>query len=237
MERESYSRIEVRVSTDDDKRLAAEAAVAEIEPGMLVGLGTGSTAAYAIAAIGARIETGLEIEAVATSLASERRAVWHGIELLDFEDVASVDLVIDGADEFDSQFRAIKGAGGAMLREKIVASAASRMVVVADGSKRVDRLGAAPVPVEVLPFARSFVAAELRKLGGEPVLRRTGADPVLTDQHNIVLDCGFARLGAPGELAAALAAIPGVLAHGLFLHEVDAAYVGIDGRVERFERY
>ena len=236
MEHESYSRIEVLVSTDDDKRLAAEAAVAEIESGMLVGLGTGSTAAYAIAAIGARIGTGLEIEAVATSLACERSAVWHGIELLDFEDVASVDLVIDGADQIDSQLRAIKGAGGAMLRERIVASAAKRMVVVADGSKRVARLGGTPVPVEVLPFARSFVAAELRKLGAEPVLRRAGADPSLTDQHNIVFDCGFAQLDAPDELAAALTAIPGVLAHGLFLDEVDAAYVGVGGRVERFER-
>jgi ribose 5-phosphate isomerase A len=230
-------RIEVRVSTDDDKRRAAEAAVAEIESGMLVGLGTGSTAAYAIAAIGARIKTGLEIKAVATSLASERRAVWHGIELLDFEDVASVDLVIDGADELDSRLRAIKGAGGAMLREKIVASAAKRMVIVVDGSKRVERLGAAPLPIEVLPFARSFVAAELRKLGGEPVLRRAGSNLDLTDQHNIVLDCEFSRLDAPDELAAALAAIPGVLAHGLFLHEADAAYVGIDGRVERLERH
>jgi ribose 5-phosphate isomerase A len=225
------------VSADGDKRLAAEAAVAEIESGMVVGLGTGSTAAYAIAAIGARIKNGLEIEAVATSLASERQAAWHGIGLLDFEDVASVDLVIDGADELDPQLHAIKGAGGAMLREKIVASAAKRMVIVADGSKRVTRLGTVPVPVEVLPFARSFVTAELRKLGGEPVLRRAGADPSLTDQNNIVLDCEFAQLAAPDELAAALATIPGVLAHGLFLHEVDAAYVGIDGRVERFERH
>lgn len=222
---------------DDDKRLAAEAAVAEIEDGMLVGLGSGSTAAYAIAAIGARVKAGLAIDAVATSLASAALASRHGIELLDFEDVSSVDLVIDGADELDPALRAIKGAGGAMLREKIVASAAKRMVVVADGSKRVSRLGAAPVPVEVLPFARSFVTAKLRRLGAEPVLRRAGAHPYLTDQNNIVLDCAFAVLDATDELAAALAAIPGVLGHGLFLREVDAAYIAACGNVERLERH
>jgi ribose 5-phosphate isomerase A len=222
---------------DDDKRLAAEAAVAEIEAGMLVGLGSGTTAAHAIVAIGARVRAGLAIDAVATSLASARLAAQHGIDLLDFEDVAAVDLVIDGADELDPQLRAIKGAGGAMLREKIVATAATRMIVVIDGSKRVDRLGAASLPVEALPFARSFVTAGLRRLGAVPTLRRAGADPYLTDQDNIVFDCAFAALDAPDDLAAALAAIPGVLAHGLFLREVDAAYVAADGHVERIERH
>jgi ribose 5-phosphate isomerase A len=204
---------------------------------MLVGLGSGSTAAFAIAAIGKRVSEGLAIDAVATSFASEALARRYGIALLDFEDVASVDLVIDGTDEIDPAFRAIKGAGGAMLREKIVATAAKRMVVVADGRKRVERLGGVPVPVEVLPFARSFVAGEVRRLGGEPVLRRAGADPYLTDQNNIVFDCAFAALDASDELAAALAAIPGVLGHGLFLREVDAAYIAAEGRVERLERH
>ncbi|MGN6376943.1 MAG: ribose-5-phosphate isomerase RpiA [Sphingomonas sp.] len=221
---------------DDDKRLAAEAAVAEVEPGMLVGLGTGSTAAHAIAALGAKVRAGLEIDAVATSVASAQLAVRHGIELLDFEDVAAVDLVIDGADELDPRLRAIKGAGGALLREKIVAASARRMVVIADGSKRVDRLGKVALPVEVLPFARSFVMAELRRLGAEPALRRAGGDPYLTDQDNIVVDCTFAGIDAPENLAAALSAIPGVLGHGLFLNEVDAAYVASDGRVERLTR-
>jgi ribose 5-phosphate isomerase A len=221
---------------DDDKRLAAEAAVAEIEPGMLVGLGSGSTAAHAIRAIGARVRDGLTIDAVATSRASAALAAQCGIEVLDFEDVAAVDLVIDGADEIDPALRAIKGAGGAMLREKIVASAAKRMVVVADGSKRVARLGGAPVPVEVLPFARSFVAAELLRLGAEPVVRRAGRDPYVTDQANIILDCAFASLDDCDALAAALADIPGVLGHGLFCREVDAAYIATDGSVARIER-
>jgi len=221
---------------DDDKRLAAEAAVAEIEAGMLVGLGTGSTAAHAIAAIARRVDEGLRITAVATSLASGRVAVQHRIPLRDFSDVSAVDLVIDGADEIDPQLRAIKGAGGAMLREKIVASAARRMVVIADASKRVSRLGAARLPVEVLPFARSFVSVEIARIGGEPALRMTGDRPYLTDQNNIVIDCTFAALDDPERLAAALSAIAGVLGHGLFLSEIHAAYIATDGRVERIER-
>lgn len=222
--------------TDDDKRLAALAAVAEVQPGMLIGLGTGSTAAHAIAAIGALVARGLEIDAVATSMASAKLAEKHGISLLDFEDVAAVDLAIDGADEIDAQCRAIKGAGGAMLREKIVASAASRMIVIADGSKRVGRLGAALVPVEVLPFARSFVARQLQLIGAAPELRKAGSDPYLTDQDNIVFDCVFADLDDPERLAASLSAIPGVLGHGLFVSEIDAAYIAHDGSVDRLER-
>jgi len=221
---------------DDDKRRAAEAAVAEIEPGMLVGLGTGSTAAHAIAAIGRRVAEGLRITAVATSLASERAAAAHGIKLHDFAAISAVDLAIDGADEIDPQLRAIKGAGGAMLREKIVASAAPRMVVVADAGKKVACLGAAGLPVEALPFARGFVAAELARIGGDPRLRMAGDNPYLTDQNNIVIDCAFAALDDPERLAAMLSAIPGVLGHGLFLSEIDAAYIAANGQVERIER-
>lgn len=221
---------------DDDKRLAAEAAVAEVKDGMLVGIGTGSTAAFAIQALGKRVAEGLEIDAVATSRASEKLAAQYGISLLDFEDVAEVDLVIDGADEIDCACRAIKGAGGAMLREKIVASAATRMVVIADGRKRVDRLGAAPVPVEILPFARSFVLAQVALLGAQPVLRGGKAAPYRTDQDNLVLDCRFPVIEDPASLATSLSAIPGVLGHGLFVTEVDAAYIATDGTIERLTR-
>jgi len=220
---------------EDDKRLAAEAAVAEIEPGMCVGLGSGSTVAHVIAAVGARIRAGLRIEAAAASSRSERLAAEHGVALIDFADVAAVDLAIDGVDEIDPEFRAIKGGGGAMLREKIIARAATRMVAVADGRKKVERLGAAPVPVEVLPFARAFVTAELRRLGAEPVLRRTPEGLYRTDQDNIVLDCAFDALGALDDLDAALSAIPGVLGHGLFLREIDAVYLASDGKVDRIE--
>ena len=224
------------VAQDDDKRLAAEAAVAEVRAGMLVGLGTGSTARYAIDAIGARVREGLRIRAVATSVASARQAAALGVGLLDMADVAAVDLTIDGADEINAALVAIKGAGGAMLREKVVAAASARMVVIADGSKRVERLGAAPLPVEVVPFARESVAAALRALGAAPVLRLTEEQPYLTDQSNLVLDCRFAPFPDPRALAAALQAIPGLVGHGLFLDEVDTAYIAADGIVTRVER-
>lgn len=219
-----------------DKRLAAEAAVAEISDGMLVGLGTGSTVRFAIDALVARIRDGLRVEAVATSIASARQAEAGGLMVRDFADVAQVDLTIDGADEIDARFFAIKGAGGAMLREKVVAAASRRMVVIADGSKQVDAIGGAPVPVEVLPFARAFVAARLADLGARVTLRLRDGAPYRTDNGNLVLDCAFAALPDPPALAAAIQAIPGALGHGLFLDEVDAASIARDGIVTRLER-
>lgn len=213
---------------DTDKRLAAEAAAAEVRDGMLVGLGTGSTAAHAIRAIG---RAGLRIEAVATSLASERLARASGIAVREFASVARVDLTIDGADELDCRFFAIKGAGGAMLREKIVAAASDRMIVVADGSKRVRAIGAAALPIEVLPFAQSFVADALKEMFGTICLRQAR-----TDNGNLILDCWNAVAADWPQLSSRLSAVPGVIGHGLFLSEVDAAYVATEGVVARLER-
>lgn len=217
---------------DDDKRLAAEAAVAEVADGMLVGLGTGSTAAHAIRALGRRVRQGLAVETVATSEASAILARSLEIAVRDFAGVAAVDLTIDGADEIDDRLFAIKGAGGAMLREKIVAAASRWMVVIADGSKRVARIGAAKLPVEVLPFAEAFATDRLRGLGATVVLRQG----YLTDNGNLVTDCTFGAIEDPRRLADGIAAIPGVVGHGLFLDEVDAAYVARDGVVTRMER-
>lgn len=219
-------------NSDDDKRLAAEAAVAEVRHGMTVGLGTGSTAAHMIRALAAR---GHRVDAVATSHASAELARSLGLAVHDFADVARVDLTIDGADEIDDRLLVVKGAGGAMLREKCVAEASDRMVVIVDGAKRVSRIGAARVPVEVLPFARAFVTRVLAERS-EPVLRTSGAEPYRTDQGNLVLDCAFADLSEPHGVAAWLQAIPGVLGHGLFLREVDAAYVAAGGVVTKLER-
>ncbi|MEG3084718.1 ribose-5-phosphate isomerase RpiA [Sphingomonas sp. PB2P12] len=217
---------------DDDKKAAAVAAVAEVRDGMLVGLGTGSTAVFAILALGERVAEGLAIRAVVTSDASDKLAREVGIDVLDFADIAHVDLTIDGADEIDSRCFAIKGAGGAMLREKIVAASSARMVVIADGSKRVDRIGAAKLPVEVLPFAEAYVMRVLTDMGAAPVVRGN----YRTDQGNLVVDCHFAGLEDPHATAATLAAIPGILGHGLFLDEVDAAYIARNGVVTRLER-
>jgi ribose 5-phosphate isomerase A len=223
-------------ATEQGKRAAAEGAVAEVEGGMLVGLGTGSTAAFAIQALARRVGEGLDVRAVATSLATAQAAAAAGIRVIDFADVASVDLCIDGVDEIDPGLRAIKGAGGAMLREKIVATAATRMIAIADESKAVAALGGRPVPVEFLPFARSFVERRLAELGGVPVLRIAGTAPYRTDQGHPVFDATFAELGDPATLAAALSACPGVLAHGLFLTEIDTVYFGSATGVTRRDR-
>lgn len=224
------------MSRDDDKRLAAEAAAAEILPGMVVGLGTGSTAAWLIAHLGTRIAAGLDIVAVATSQATERAARAAGIRVVALDDLSAIDLAIDGVDEIDPGLRAIKGAGGAMLREKIVATAARRMIAIADGGKRVVRLGAAPVPIEVLPLARAFVEAQLESLGGAAILRRQDGKPYRTDQDNAVLDCVFHLGFDPVALAAQLAAIPGVLGHGVFPCEIDSAYIASNGVITRLDR-
>ena len=213
---------------DEDKRLAAETAADEVRDGMLVGLGTGSTAAFLIAALARRRP---RITCVATSEASAAAARRAGLDVRDMADLARLDLTIDGADEIDARLFAIKGAGGAMLREKVAAAASDRMVVIADGSKRVDRIGAAKLPVEVLPFAAGYVDAALRALGGAVERRK-----VLSDNGNAILDATFGAMPDPVALAAAVDAIPGALGHGLFLREVNAAYIADGGVVTRLER-
>ncbi len=217
------------IDRDADKRLAAAAAVDEVCDNMLVGLGTGSTAAHVIALLA---ERGLGIETVATSRASAELAERLGLKVWPFDGVARVDLAIDGADAIDADLCAVKGAGGAMLREKIVAAGADRMIVIADSSKRVERLGSTKLPIEILPFARAFAVERLSGLF-ERLDERAG---YRTDNGNIVVDGhGWNDADLPG-LAAALAAIPGVVGHGLFLSEIDAAYIADNGVVTRLER-
>jgi ribose 5-phosphate isomerase A len=208
------------------KRAAARAAVGEIEDGMVVGLGTGTTTNFAIAALGERIAAGLKVTTVVTSRASERAAAAAGIAVRPFDALAGLDLAVDGADEVDPELRAIKGKGGAMLREKIVAAAAARTILMIDDSKQVPRLGRGYVPVEVLPFAVGFVAHRVAQLGGKPKQRMARLDAYRTEQANLVLDCAFGEIEDPERLAAALSTIPGLLGHGLFVDEIDAVYVG-----------
>lgn len=219
------------MSSETDKRRAAEAAVAEVRPGMLVGLGSGSTAAFAIAALGARVRAGLSVTTVATSRATATDAAAHGLCVLPFDDVGQVDLTIDGVDEIDPRLRAIKGGGGAMLREKIVAAASVRMIAIADGSKRVPMLGRGAVPVEILPFARTWVLRALAELGAITALRTARSD-----QGHLLADARFGAIADPAALARALDAVPGLLGHGLFLTEIDTAFVAADADVRRIER-
>lgn len=204
---------------------------------MLVGLGTGSTVAFAIKALGERVAAGLQICAVATSHVTAAAARGEGIEIVDLPASGSIDLAIDGVDEIDPLFLAVKGAGGALLREKIVATAAVRMIAVTDQRKLVDRIGEALVPVEVLPFGEALVRRELAALDAAVHRRVDAAGAAWTsDQGNLILDCRFATIDNPVRLAGCLERIPGVLGHGLFLDEIDALYVGSETGVVSRER-
>ena len=220
--------------TDDQKRRAGERAAEEVDDGDVVGLGTGSTAAYAIRAIGEAVETGLDVRGVPTSFDSRRLARDAGVPLRSLDEIDGIDLAIDGVDRIDRDLAAIKGGGAAHAREKVVDAAADRFVAVADPSKVVDTLSH-PVPIEVLPDAYAAVERDIAALGGEPTLRRAEAKdgPVVTDNGNLVLDCVFGPIDDPGGLGERLSGVPGVVEHGLFVDLVDTAYVGTDDAVER----
>jgi ribose 5-phosphate isomerase A len=200
------------------KRLAARAAVEQIQSGMVVGLGTGSTAAEAVRQLGVRVRAGLRIQGISTSRATRDLAIEEGIELIDFHQTTTVDLTIDGADEVNPQLQLIKGGGAALLWEKIVASASTEEIIVVDASKEVSRLGAFPLPVEVIPFSWPLVARKVADLGGNPVFRESGGKPVVTDQENVILDCHFGAIEDPERLEAQLNLIPGVVENGLFIN-------------------
>jgi len=216
--------------SDAAKRAAGEAAAESVEDGMVVGLGTGSTAAHAIRALGRQVDAGLDITGVPTSFQSRELAREAGVPLTDLE-AASVDLAIDGADAVAGG-DLIKGGGAAHAREKIVDASADRFLVVADQTKVAETLSH-PVPVSVLPDARTTVAESVRGLGGEPTLRRAERKdgPVVTDNGNLVLDCDFGAIAEPAPLGQSLAALPGVVEHGLFVGLADAVYVGSEDGV------
>lgn len=229
-------------STDDLKRAAAEAALAEVRPGMLLGLGTGSTARHFVDLLGARVAAGLECLCVPTSTVTAEQASDLGIPLTDLDAHPRLDLTVDGADEVTRDLSLIKGGGGALLREKIVAAASARMIVIADASKRVEWLGRFPLPIEVNRFGlaatRRAIEALMAETGaaGELTLRTgNGGEPFVTDGGHLILDACFGRISAPQALARALLDIPGVVQHGLFLGLCQRAYVAGPGGVEVIE--
>jgi len=221
--------------TAEAKRRAGESAAETVVDGEIVGLGTGSTAAYAIRRLGERVDAGLDIEGIPTSFQARERAIAAGVPLTSLDET-SPDVAIDGADQVAGG-DLIKGGGAAHAREKIVDAAADRFLVVVDPTKEADRLDV-PVPIEVLPDARRPVAAALAELDGDSELRAAERKdgPVVTDNGNLVLDCDFGTILDPAALADSLAGLPGVVAHGLFVGEADEVHVGTDQgvRVDTF---
>lgn len=201
----------------ESKKRAAEKAVEAIKDGMVVGLGTGTTAYWAIQKIAARITEGLRIQAVATSLETEKLAKDLGIPLVPFSAIETIDLTIDGADEVDKNKNLLKGGGGALLREKIVAYHSKQYFIVVDERKRVDQLGRFPLPLEILPFAMELTLAKLRRFG-EATIREKGGSLYVTDNGNFIADLHFFPINDPQALDAELHQIPGVLETGLFSH-------------------
>lgn len=216
------------VDKDALKRAAGEAAAALVEDGMVVGLGTGSTVRFTIDALGRRVKQGLRIRGIPTSKASEEQARALGIPLATLDDVAVVDLTIDGADEFDPQLRLIKGGGGALTREKVVAKASRRMVVVADASKKVEKLGSTfALPVEVIDLAKGPLLRKLAALGATAKVRMASdGTPYRTDNGHLVVDGKFPHIADPADVERQLEAMPGVLSCGLFLGLCDTVILG-----------
>ena len=220
------------MSNDAFKAAAAERALEYVESGMRLGLGTGSTAAKFVDLLGKKVTAGLDVVCVATSQATQAQAEALGIRMSTLDEMPFLDLTVDGADEVDGDLRLIKGGGGALLREKIVATASGRMVVIADVSKKVETLGAFPLPLEVVPFGltatRNMITALAADAGceGEIGVRMlSGGKPFLTDSGNLILDCHFGRIEEPEELDEALKLIPGVVENGLFIGIADLAVI------------
>lgn len=227
------------MSADEQKLRAAQEAVKLVESGMTVGLGTGSTAAKFIDLLGARVKDGLDVVCVATSRASELQAANLGIELSTLDEVPFLDITVDGADELDRDLRLIKGGGGALMREKIVAMASERMIVIADESKLVERLGAFPLPIEVDRFGLRSTIEMVTALSEElgltydiEVREREDGQFFTTDGGHCILDCAFKVILEPEELSDSLAMIPGVIESGLFIGIAEQAIIGVPGGVE-----
>ena len=221
------------------KKKAGEEAANRIQSGQRIGLGTGSTVRYFLEALGKRLSSGelSHIVGVPTSKNTEKLARSLNIPLTTLETESSLDLCVDGADEVDPQLNLIKGLGGALLREKIVAMASERFIVIVDNGKLVQRLGEkCPVPAEVLPFGWNTTAEQIKALGGRPALRADNSSPYITDQKNHILDCHFGPIGDAESLAQQLDSIAGVLGHGLFLNIAQEAIVGTPDGVDHLTR-
>lgn len=227
-------------SVEDAKKMAALRAVKHVGTGSIIGLGSGTTVAYALEEIGKRIrEDRLQVMGVPTSYQAAHLALKHNIPLTTLDRHPQLDLAIDGADQVDEALNMIKGMGGALTREKIVASASKMNIIIVDESKLTKELGRnQPVPIEVLPFALPTAMIEFRKLGGKPVLRQAAKKlgPVVTDNGNFLVDVEFGSIDSPKGLNQALKNIPGIIETGLFSELANIVYIGGQGTVRKLER-
>jgi ribose 5-phosphate isomerase A len=225
------------MTNESEKELAGRAAAKLVRDGDVVGLGTGSTAHFAIVGLGERVKAGLKIVGIPTSNASAELARSVGIPLATLDQHPAIDIDIDGADEINPQLNLIKGGGGALLREKIIAAASKKMVVIADSSKTVRTLGKFPLPVEIVAFAQAVVEKKIRALGATPKLRtKRDGSTYLTDNGNPILDCSFGKIEDPVALARILSDMPGVVEHGLFIGLAEGALIGRGGGVDEIQR-
>ncbi|GAA4729455.1 ribose-5-phosphate isomerase RpiA [Flavisolibacter ginsenosidimutans] len=211
----------------DAKKNAAERAVEYVQHGMTIGLGTGTTAYWAVLKLGQKIREGLHVNAVATSVGTEKLAKENNIPIAPFSEIDSIDLAIDGADEVDRQKNLIKGGGGALTREKIIAYNSRKFIVVVDESKLVEQLGKFPLPVEVLPFGAELTLKRILSMGVEATIRQAENSNYITDNGNLIVDCRFGSITDPSSLDAALKTIPGIVETGIFLNtRVSTVVVG-----------
>ncbi|MDQ1004635.1 ribose 5-phosphate isomerase A [Neobacillus niacini] len=215
----------------NEKKVVGEKAVEYVKDGMVVGLGTGSTAFYFITKLGELVQQGLSIKGVPTSKQTEKLASELGIPLVSFNEIEQIDLAVDGADEVDPELNLIKGGGGALLREKIIAKASKTFIVIADSHKNVDTLGFFPLPIEVVPYGFKMTMKHIRDLGSTTKLRQHQGNPFLTDNGNYIVDTSFQKIRQPKELEKNLNLIPGVVDSGLFVEMADAAITIIDKKL------
>ncbi len=220
------------MANDQEKEAAARSSLRFVKDGQVVGLGTGSTAAYFIQLLGEQVKNGLRILGIPSSDRSREQAESLEIPLTTLDECQQIDVTVDGADEVDPQLRLIKGGGGALLREKIVASATRQLVIVADATKRVPVLGKFPLPVEVIKFAQALIKKKIEALGAAVQLR-LGQDgkPYLTDENNHILDCRFGQIADADRLARTLSDMPGVVEHGLFIGMASLVLVADGGEI------
>ena len=231
------------MTADDQKKAAATRALDYVKPGMKLGLGTGSTAEHFVRVLGEKVSGGLEVLCVPTSERTGKLAASLGIPLSNLDDTPHLDITVDGADEFDVELRLIKGGGGALLREKIVATSSEKMIVIADASKLVKTLGAFPLPVEVIPFGAAGTARRIAEVASDfgctgKMSRRADeyGEPFFTDSENFIYDCEFGQIPDPNGLSAALNRIAGVVDNGLFIGIATMAIVGTDKGTDILEK-